>query len=166
LTSMPPALRAAVFRRCFHMAPLEPKTKDILDGIFEGNRTMLARGITLGMDSLSLTSRRRLLRCTDQGSCSPVESTRLDHRAQAQSLIYHAATSMMARSQHRAQTTFRIGLSGPPGVSRCCAHAACRPGVVSQRLQAWLYNACTVPLRGWQVDIHRDVRAAPDGAGT
>jgi hypothetical protein len=55
LTSMPPALRAAVFRRCFHMAPLEPKTKDILDGIFEGNRTMLARGITLGMDSLSLT---------------------------------------------------------------------------------------------------------------
>ena len=69
---------------------LSPKTQNLFDGILDGNRASLARGITL------------------------IESSLPSSQQEARKLI----EKIQKTSRNNATDTFRIGLSGPPGAGK------------------------------------------------
>eukprot|EP00123_Amoebidium_parasiticum_P013814 comp22166_c0_seq1/m.32512 comp22166_c0_seq1/g.32512 ORF comp22166_c0_seq1/g.32512 comp22166_c0_seq1/m.32512 type:complete len:370 (-) comp22166_c0_seq1:164-1273(-) len=94
--TLPGVVRTASVCRRWYTAPiaaetLTPEFEEILKRLQGGDRAALARSITC------------------------VESTRADHRAQAQLMLEKLARS---KKTHRHTGTFRIGLSGPPGAGK------------------------------------------------
>lgn len=75
---------------------LEPITKALGEGIIGGRRDALARSITL------------------------IESTRFDHRIQAQLLLDYLTTqtSSTSASRYSQGFTLRLGVAGPPGAGK------------------------------------------------
>ena len=76
-------------RKCssYLAGDLSPPIKDLYQKLVKGDRASLARGITL------------------------VESALPDHKIQAAKLVQHVSRN----EETSSSSTFRIGLSGPPG---------------------------------------------------
>jgi len=90
--------RATLFR--FHSVAISQKTVELAEGLLNGDRTSLARSITL------------------------IESTRPDHQHQADLLMEHLAKRTTSVSASKVNTpikkfqhgkTLRLGFAGPPG---------------------------------------------------
>eukprot|EP01114_Cavostelium_apophysatum_P023793 TRINITY_DN9077_c0_g1_i1.p1 TRINITY_DN9077_c0_g1~~TRINITY_DN9077_c0_g1_i1.p1 ORF type:complete len:380 (+),score=44.77 TRINITY_DN9077_c0_g1_i1:135-1142(+) len=69
---------------------MDQQTQVLADGVLSSNRPLLAKAITL------------------------VESTRADHQVKAHQLLSH----VISKTKHKQEGSFRVGISGPPGVGK------------------------------------------------
>jgi LAO/AO transport system kinase len=116
LALLPPPL-ARVWRAQTHTlgAAMTPRTQRILDGVVRGERAALAQAITLG----ARRARGEPVRLVPNPRTA-VESTNAGFFRQGQLMLSRVLEHQQERQRggHGSSASFRIGISGPPGVGK------------------------------------------------